>query len=247
MRIVDNEFTDVQTPAGPMRTYLFRPRAEGRFPGVVVFTEIFQVTHQMRRAAAVLAGHGLLVALPEIFHEFLPCGRALPYSDDGRAEGRRLMGGKQWRAYDDDAAAVLKMLRAHGRCTGGLGVAGFCFGGHLALRAAANAEVRACAAFYPTALVAGRVDGAGRPDTLARLARVKAEIGVWVGSEDPLLPAADRQLILADLASAGVRYRWHEIPGGHGFMRDGGPDYDPELALSGYAEMISLLRRNLSP
>ncbi len=50
MIITDTESADVPTPTGPMRTYLFRPVAEGRYPGLVLYSEIFQVTGPIRRA-----------------------------------------------------------------------------------------------------------------------------------------------------------------------------------------------------
>jgi carboxymethylenebutenolidase len=119
---------------------------------------------------------------------------------------------------------------------------GFCYGGHLAIRAAGICGACAAAAFYPTGLVSG-VEGR-LSDTLSRLSLVTGELAVFVGSEDSLLPPEDRLKILSSLAAAGVRHRWHEVPAGHGFMRDGGPDYDPELSRLGYAEVVSLFRRN---
>jgi carboxymethylenebutenolidase len=44
MIIKDTESVDVYTSTGPMRTYLFRPATEGRYPGLLLFSEIFQVT-----------------------------------------------------------------------------------------------------------------------------------------------------------------------------------------------------------
>ena len=58
MIIKDTESVDVDTFTGPMRTYLFRPVAEGRYPGLVLFSEIFQVTGPIRRVAAMLALSG---------------------------------------------------------------------------------------------------------------------------------------------------------------------------------------------
>ncbi len=57
-----------------MRTYVFRPAAEGKYPGVVLFSEIFQVTGPIRRMAAMIAGHGYVVAVPEVYHELEPAG-----------------------------------------------------------------------------------------------------------------------------------------------------------------------------
>ena len=61
MIIKDTESVDIHTPTGPMRTYLFWPMTEGRYPGLVLFSEIFQVTGPIRRAAAMLASHGFEV------------------------------------------------------------------------------------------------------------------------------------------------------------------------------------------
>jgi hypothetical protein len=36
MIIKDTESVDVHTSTGPMRTYLFRPVAEGRYPGLLL-------------------------------------------------------------------------------------------------------------------------------------------------------------------------------------------------------------------
>ena len=72
MIIKDTESVDIPTSTGPMRTYLFRPAAEGRYPGLLLFSEIFQVTGPIRRAAAMLASHGFMVAVPEIYHELEP-------------------------------------------------------------------------------------------------------------------------------------------------------------------------------
>jgi carboxymethylenebutenolidase len=80
---IKEEIVDLQTPAGAMRTCIFRPAADGRYPGLVLFSEIFQVTGPIRRTAAFLAGHGFVVAVPEIFHELESPGAVIPY-DAGR-------------------------------------------------------------------------------------------------------------------------------------------------------------------
>jgi dienelactone hydrolase len=78
MTIKDDESIDLSTQAGPMRTYVLRPVAEGRYPGIVLFSEIFQVTGPIRRTAALLAGHGFVVTVPEIFHELDNRARCCP-------------------------------------------------------------------------------------------------------------------------------------------------------------------------
>jgi dienelactone hydrolase len=70
MIIKDGEYADIQTPTGPMRLHLFRPVAAGRYPGILLYSEIYQITGPIRRMAAFLAGQGYLVAAPEVYHEF---------------------------------------------------------------------------------------------------------------------------------------------------------------------------------
>jgi carboxymethylenebutenolidase len=74
MTIIDSEFADLETATGPMRTFVFRPTAPGKYPGILLFSEIFQVTGPIRRTAAILAGHGFVVAVPEVYHEYEPAG-----------------------------------------------------------------------------------------------------------------------------------------------------------------------------
>lgn len=148
MTLRETEHVDLPTPTGPMRTYLFRPTAPGRYPGLLLYSEIFQVTAPIRRTAALLAGHGFVVAVPEIYHEFEAVGTVLAYDQAGADRGNALKTTKEVAAYDADARAVLGHLRTHAACTGRLGVMGICIGGHLAFRAAMNPEVGAATCFY---------------------------------------------------------------------------------------------------
>src|SRR5229473_3997555 len=120
MTIKDNEFVDLTTPTGPMRTYIFRPAAAGRYPGVLLYSEIFQVTGPIRRTAALLAGHGYMVAVPEIYHELEPAGTVLAYDQAGADRGNAHKVGKPISAYDADARAALDFLQGHVNCTGRL-------------------------------------------------------------------------------------------------------------------------------
>lgn len=49
MTIEDTEHVDLATPSGPMRTHLFGPTAPGKYPGILLYSEIFQVTGPIRR------------------------------------------------------------------------------------------------------------------------------------------------------------------------------------------------------
>ena len=52
MVIEETETVDLPTKTGPMRSYIFRPVQAGRYPGIVLYSEIYQVTEPIRRIAA---------------------------------------------------------------------------------------------------------------------------------------------------------------------------------------------------
>jgi carboxymethylenebutenolidase len=245
MTIKDNESIDLATPSGPMRTYLFRPQAPGKYPGILLYSEIFQVTGPIRRTAALLAGHGFVVAVPEIYHEYEPAGTVLAYDQAGADRGNTLKTTKEVSAYDADARAVLAHLKTHEHCTGRVGVMGICIGGHLAFRAAMNPEVLAATCFYATD-IHKRGLGKGMADnTLDRIPEIKGELLMIWGRQDPHVPLEGRVKVHAALAAAGTNFTWHEFNGAHAFLRDEGYRYDPELALQSYALALNLFRRKL--
>ena len=242
--ILREEHTDLDTQTGSMRTYVYRPVAEGRYPGIVLFSEIFQRTGPIKRTAALLAGHGFVVAVPEIFHELEPAGAEIPYDQAGADKGNADKVGKPVSAYDADARAALAYLAASPHCTGKLGVVGICIGGHLAFRASMNPQVLAGACFYATDIHKGSL-GLGGDDSLARTGEIQGELLMIWGRQDPHVPTEGRAKIYGRLNEVGACFTWHELNGQHAFLRDEGPRYDPELALACYRQTIDLFRRKL--
>lgn len=245
MTLQDQEFADIATPTGPMRTYVVRPAAPGRYPGILLYSEIFQITGPVRRMAATLAGHGFIVAVPEIYHELEPAGTVLPYDQAGADRGNLHKTTKPISAFDSDARAALDYLDSHPSCTGRLGVMGICIGGHLAFRAALNADVLAAACFYATDIHSHSLGQGASDDSLQRAGEMKGELlHIW-GRQDPHVPFDGRTLIRDRLEALQVRYQWHEVNGAHAFMRDEGPRYDPALALQCYGLALELFHRRL--
>jgi carboxymethylenebutenolidase len=234
----ESEFADIPTRTGPMRTYIFRPAEPGSYPGVLLYSEIFQVTGPIRRAAAMLAGHGYIVAVPEIYHELEPAGTVLAYDQAGADRGNAHKIAKEISAFDEDARAALDYLKALDGCTGRLGVMGICIGGHLAFRAAMNADVLAAACFYAT-------DVHKADNSLERAGEIAGELlHIW-GRQDPHVPVEGRNLIKARLEEVGACYTWHEFNAAHAFMRDEGPRYDPALAYHCWGLVFELFHRCL--
>ena len=246
MTIKDDIVVDIQTPSGPMRAYLFRPAAEGRYPGLALYSEIFQVTGPIRRTAALIAGHGYVVAVPEVYHELESPGTVLAYDQQGADVGNAHKYGKDVSAFDADTRALLNHLKSRGDCSGRLGAVGICLGGHLAFRAAMNPDVLATVCFYATDIHSGTLGKAKHDDSLERAAEIKGELlHIW-GRQDPHVPLEGRVRIKARLDETGVHYQWLELNAAHAFMRDEGYRYDPALALRCYGLLFELFHRRLA-
>lgn len=240
------------TPTGAMRTHLFRPSGAGPLPGVIFYSEIFQVTEPIRRLAAFIASHGFLVAVPEIFHEYEPPGSVLAYDATGTDRGNWCKINKPLAAYDTDSDAAIDFLVKHPECTGTVGTLGVCIGGHLAFRTALNPAVRAAVCFYPTDI--HKIDshprglGLGMADDSLKRAHAGGIAGellmIW-GRQDPHIPFAGRQQIHRTLEESGCAYQWIEFNAAHAFLRDQGPRYNPVLARQSLGIAVDLFQRSL--
>ena len=245
MIIRSDETVDLATGSGTMRLHLFRPAVVGRYPGTLLFSEIYQVTAPIRRLAAYVAGHGYLVAVPEVYHEYEPAGTVLQYDQAGTERGNALKFTKPVSAWDEDARVAYDFLEAHPHASGRLGSAGVCLGGHLAYRAALDPRVEAAACFYATDIHSASLGEGRHDDSLSRMGELRAEtLFVW-GRQDPHVPFAGRERIRARLEEVGATYEWHEVNAAHAFLRDEGPRYDPALFAEATGWMLSLFRRRL--
>lgn len=247
MTILEPEPHDLATPTGPMRTYLFRPANPGKFPAIILYSEIFQVTGPIRRTAAFLAGHGFVVAVPEVYHELMDGpGVVLAYDQAGADRGNACKIAKELSSYDGDAKAAVDFLQNHPHCTGQVGTWGMCLGGHLAFRAACtNPQVAAAVCIYATDIHKRSLGKGMRDDTLDRIKDVQAELLMIWGRQDPHIPLEGRRIVYDALTAAAVNFAWLEVTGQHAFIRDEGPRYDADLARQCTSLGIELLRKRL--
>ena len=246
--IVRSEFRSLDTPTGPMRTYVYtpvHPTIPRKYPGLLLYSEIFQQTAPIARLSVQLASHGYVVMSPEIYHDHEPPGTVLGYDDAGKDKGNRYKHATKLSSFDDGAKAVVAALRAHPACSGRVGTVGFCIGGHLAVRAALAPDILACASFFPTDLHTDTLGEGKKAGTLARIRETKAELVMIWGGQDPHIPDEGRVKVYQALKEAGVLFTWHEFNAQHAFMRDEGDRYDPEVARAALGLALDLFRRAL--
>ncbi len=239
MKLVETE-VQVPSPDGDIRTVVIRPVGDGRWPGLLLYTDIFQLTESTLRTARRLASSGFVVVVPEIYPHGELAGVALEFDDAGKAAGQAAAAATPVARFDADRVAVLDAMQQRDD-VGELFVTGFCIGGHLAFRAAFDPRVTATVCFYPTGLHNGALGADADAGSLARAADVHGRLMLVFGSRDPHVPAAARLQVLSALYAVGREdVEVHVYEGGeHAFMRDVGPRHDPVLTDLAISEALS--------
>ena len=242
---IQTHIVDLNTATGVMRTYVHRPIHSKPVAAILFYSEIFQQTGPIERAARFMAGQGYAVLVPEVFHELNPIGTVLGYDDAGRDKGNADKAAKDVQGYDSDNRAMIDYLSTQAWYNGNLGAMGFCIGGHLAFRAALQPEVKATACFYATDLHTNVIPNKPNQHSMDKLADIKGELMMIWGKQDSHIPTAGRVLVNQKLCEANLTYSWHEFNGQHAFMRDEGERYDPQLAMTGYQLAIQMFGNTL--
>jgi carboxymethylenebutenolidase len=238
--VLTREYVDVPVGERAMRTFVAKPAAPARYPGIVFYTDIFQLTESSLRWAVRLAGYGFLVAVPEIYHRIEPAGVVLEFDDPGKERGNADAAKITTAEFDEDIAAAVDWLSD--RCAT-VGAAGHCTGGHLGFRAAFDDRVKGSALWYPTGLHDGKL-GKDATDSLERVADIDGELLLIFGQRDPHTPPDARETVRAAL-DGGPTFRWLEFDAEHAFGRDVGPRFDPEATDQAFAETVAFFRRTL--
>lgn len=238
----------------PIRIFVISPVVPGypqaKFPGVVCFSEIYQVTGPVERFAGQIASHGYVVACLSSFHEF-EGPEPIPYDTEGTDRGNRYKIEKTVEAYDEDATLTIDLLTSLPNCNGRIAATGMCLGGHLAFRAAFDAKVLSSVCFFATDIHCATL-GKGKKDNSLELVRKgdmtgKGELVMIFGKEDTHVPRSGRDLIRKTLEDANVLCSFLEVRAQHAFIRDESSKgrWDAALTRSLFTFMLEVFERTI--
>ncbi|MEY4880550.1 MAG: hypothetical protein RJB62_2019 [Pseudomonadota bacterium] len=219
-----------QRGSGRMRGYLVRPmEVAGRAPGVVVIHENRGLNPYIEDVARRAATQGFIALAPD---GLTPVG-GYPGNDD---YGRTLQAQLDPEELNQDMYASARFLKSHADCNGKLGATGFCYGGGMVNRIAAElgADLNAGVPFYGAAVPAERA-----ANVKAAMLLTYAEEDDGINSQGPDYQAA--------LRAAGVTVEAVTYPGTmHGFHNNSTPRFVPDQAAAAEARMWEWFRTHLA-
>jgi carboxymethylenebutenolidase len=223
--------------------YRARPEGDGRFPIVVVVSEIFGVHEHIADVARRFAKLGYLAVAPELF---VRQGDAKATSDINTLFATIISKVPDAQVMGDIDASVA-WAKANGGDATRLGITGFCWGGRITwLYAAHNPALRAGVAWY------GRLVGATTPlqpafpvDVVDRLQA--SVLGLYGGADTsiPLDTVERMKAALAQGSDAARRSQFKVYPNAqHAFHADYRPNYDEAAARDGWQRCLDWMRAN---
>ncbi|ODQ57559.1 hypothetical protein WICANDRAFT_35794 [Wickerhamomyces anomalus NRRL Y-366-8] len=253
--LITESYHDVKTSYGTtLRLYVYHPKIpnypRAKFPGVLVYSEIYQVTGPVSRFAKKIASEGYICVAPSIYHNF-EGPEPLNYDAEGTDRGNEYKVKKPLESYDEDNKLALDYLESLETYSGKCGATGMCLGGHLAFRSVLDKRISASVCFFPTDIHDHALGAGENDDSLKRaeeMSRKDVEIVLIFGTLDNHVPPEGRDLIRKTLRDHDVNFTFMELNDAqHAFVRDESSKgrYDSAITSACFGFLFELFNRRL--
>lgn len=173
--------------------------AKGKRPAVLVVHEWWGHNDYARKRARMLAELGYVALAVDMYGD----GRQASHPDDAGKFATEVAKNRPMARARFEAA--MKLLSEQPNVDGArLAAFGYCFGGSVVLNMAREGEpLRGVASFH----------GGLATDTPALPGRIKAQVRVFTGADDKMIPPAQVDGFRQEMERAGVNYRVVSYPG----------------------------------
>lgn len=225
-----SEYIEYESPkgAGKMKGLLVTlAKTKGKLPGIVVVHENRGLNPYIEDVARRAALEGFIALAPDAL---TPLG-GYPGNDD---EGRTLQRTRDREAMLQDFIAAFEYLKINQKCSGNIGVVGFCFGGWISnMMAVRIPDLKASVPFYGSQPSAEEVPDIQAPLLLNFAGLDKRVNGGWPAYEESLKKNNKDY----------VAYIYPDV--NHGFHNNTTPRYDEEAATLAWQRTIDFFKEKL--
>ena len=222
------ERVSYDSPKGKINGYLVRLAAKGKRPAVIVVQENRGLNPHIEDIARRLAVEGFLAFAPDL----LSVSGGSPPDED---KARELHAKTDPEAIIAAAVAAVPFMQTHAESTGNVGAVGFCFGGGVVNRMAAEAPaLKAAVAYYGQQLPADKVP-AIKAALLLHYAGLDERINAGIAAYEAALKANDKRFTV---------YIYPNV--NHAFNNDaGGARYNKEAADLAWGRTLAFFKETL--
>ena len=213
---------------GSINAQLSLPKsADGKLPGILVVHENRGLNPHIADVGRRAAKEGFITLAPDAL---TPLG-GYPGNDD---DGRSLQRQRDRDEMLEDFIAAFSYLKNHEKCSGNVGVVGFCFGGWISnMMAVKVPDLKAAVPFY------------GSQPSTQEVPGIQAPLLLHFGELDERVNAGWPEYEKA-LKANGKTYEAYVYPAAnHGFHNDTTPRYDDEAAKLAWSRTIAFFKKNL--
>lgn len=223
------EFISVSGPDGSFEAFLSLPATQPA-PAIVVLAEIYNVNAWVRGVCDLLAQAGFAALAPDLFWR-QEARTYMDYTPENQQRGRKLAAELDMDTALADVDLAMAVLRRDPRTNGKVGVMGYCLGGQIAYRSAAQSTPDACVVYYGTRL----------QDLVAEVDGIRCPTALHFGEADQSIPVSAAYAIAE--RGAGKSHVGVHVYGGapHGFGRFGHPPFRADAAGLAYDRTIALI------
>lgn len=232
----------IKSPDREIPAFIARPAKSGKFPCVVLISEIFGLHEYIRDTARRLAKAGYVVIAPDFF---VRAGDPSTMTDYPAI--MKIVATATDTQVTGDVAAALTYLKAQPWAdTKRIAITGYCWGGSVVWESVARfKDFKAGVAWY------GRLSsGMSQPDPsnknpLDLVSELHAPVLGLYAEKDSGIPLTDVEKMREALKAAGKPGEIVVYPGAqHGFHADYRPSYNKEAAADGWAKMLAFFKKN---
>lgn len=246
----DGKDVDIKTPAGVADAYFVHPAKSGKYPGVLIWPDIFGLRPAFKEMATRLAasGYAVLVVNPFYRAQRAPTAPEHPDFNDPamRSALIALHDALTPETAQVDAKAFIEFLDQQSAVDTRrkIGTTGYCMGGPLVLQTAAVVPERigAGATFHGGGLVTDKPDS---PHLLIPM--MKAQFLIAIAENDDAKQPAAKDTLRTAFAAAKLPAEIEVYAGTqHGWCPTDSHVYDHDQAEKAWSRMLALFGRTLS-